>query len=59
MVMMGRFAKDLRGFENLAGITGQNHCGQVVVLTAQVSPITIRTEMLGCNSSCLLCDLCA
>jgi len=31
MDMMGRFAKDLRGFENLAGLTSQNHCGQALV----------------------------
>jgi len=31
MDMMGQFAKDLRGFQNLAGLTSQNQCGWVVV----------------------------
>jgi len=31
MVMTGQSAKDLRGFKNLAGLTGQNHCGKEVV----------------------------
>ena len=33
MDMMGRFAKDLRGFQNLAGLTSQNHCGRILVVT--------------------------
>jgi len=49
MDMTGRFAKDLRGFQNLAGLTSQNHCGEVLVPYRNDSG---RREIAGA----VLCD---
>ena len=48
MDMMGRFAKDLRGFQNLAGLTSQNHCGRVIVkaVLCTESPFSEQRERI-------------